>query len=363
MSQYYFDHVVIGGGLAGLAAASSLLGAERSVCLIEKESIASGASGTPLGLVNPATGRYATKSWRAEDCYKAVYNDLKKVSAGSGRSIFRENGVLRPALTNKIADRMQENTLESNWPEDWAEWISQEKIHDSYKGLNVTNGGVWLPIGLTVDIAGYLEHKAVRLQERGLKILIGSEPVVEREDGSWVIRTADHSVNCESVIYAAGHLTKRVSYWDWLPIHSVKGQVARFRTDYAFPYPCSISALGYLGSLNENEFTVGSTYEHKFDHTEPDDYGIRYLKERMKKVVPDLIESGELIGQWAGVRASTPNRKPILGEHPEHPNLYVFAGLGSKGMLYSAYLGDLLAKHILEDGPLPDEISISRISK
>ena len=78
-------------------------------------------------------------------------------------------------------------------------------------------------------------------------------------------------------------------------------------------------------------------------------------------VYPSLFEEAKLIDQWAGVRASTPNKKPILGAHPEIENMFVFAGLGSKGLLYSVYLGKALSDYILHGSAIPKEVSVNRL--
>jgi len=76
-----------------------------------------------------------------------------------------------------------------------------------------------------------------------------------------------------------------------------------------------------------------------------------------------------LKSQWAGVRASTPDKMPIIGPHKTVKNLYLLAGLGSKGLLYSAYLADMLIQNITgsskesESGIIAEEVHIKRYYK
>src|SRR5699024_1516382 len=90
--------------------------------------------------------------------------------------------------------------------------------------------------------------------------------------------------------------------------------------------------------------------------------GADYLKKRLKRMLPDLAKKAKLISQWSGVRLSTPNRKPVAGPHPEYENLYIFAGLGSKGLLYSKFIANHFANYLLNDALLFKEISIKQIS-
>jgi glycine/D-amino acid oxidase-like deaminating enzyme len=59
---------------------------------------------------------------------------------------------------------------------------------------------------------------------------------------------------------------------------------------------------------------------------------------------------------------STPDKKPILGQHPELKKLHVFTGLGSKGLLYSKFLAEHYVEHLTEGTPLFQEINIDRLT-
>lgn len=355
-----YDHVILGGGLAGLALASSLIRRDKRVCLIEKKHIGAGASGTPLGLGNPATGRFGTKVWRAEACYDAVLEDMQEVQKHSEHPFFKKTGVIRPALTEKIVRRMQENLEKRDWREGWIEWLNEDTFRQRFSGMQVLEGGMWLPVGLTVNIGQYLKTKAEMLRSRGLQLYTGQTTKPKPDNGDFVIRLEDKVIRSPKVTYATGYGTQNSDYWSDIDLHPIKGQIARFKAEGGYPYKASISALGYMGSLQEGEFSAGSTYEHHFDDLNPDEYGKDYLRKRMAKVVPGLMHKSEVIGQWSGVRMSAPNKKPVLGEHKNLPGLYLFSGLGSKGLLYSSYLGDMMAAHTEEHTDIPEELSLSR---
>ncbi|MDZ7681126.1 MAG: FAD-dependent oxidoreductase [Fodinibius sp.] len=75
------DFCILGAGLAGLSLADALAEKGFTTTVVDKSTVAAGASGTPGGLVNPATGRRAKKSWRAENCYTAIASEPKKDTA------------------------------------------------------------------------------------------------------------------------------------------------------------------------------------------------------------------------------------------------------------------------------------------
>lgn len=355
------DFCILGAGIAGLSLADALKDQDISGVVIDKDSIASGASGTPGGLVNPATGRRAKKSWKAEQCYEAIAANLEKVQKESEPSFFENNGLLRPALLEKMARKMKDQYESTSWPDGWCQWKSEGEIKEIHPGINCVDGGLWLPIGLTVDVGKYITAYSQFLQNQGVSILFNSEPENISNDKVWHIELKDSTVRARHLIFATGHYITESEYWDWLPVNLIKGQVAKFKSNSPLSFSHSISSLGYIAHLGDNNtFVQGSTYEHNFEHLNPDEGGENYLRKRMRRTLPQLEGESTVINQWAGVRTSTPNYKPILGEHPSYKNMHVFTGLGSKGLLYSKFLAEHYTGHLISGTNLYPEIDITR---
>ncbi|MDR8391845.1 FAD-binding oxidoreductase [Aliifodinibius sp. S!AR15-10] len=360
MSDSSFDYCILGAGLAGLSLADALTERGRTVCVIEKNEIASGASGTPLGMVNPATGRRATKTWRAEQCYRAIYENLWKVNSYSEKPFFKRNGVLRPALTEKIARKMSDQLKKTEWADGWCQWLSKKEIQEKHPGITCVDGGLWLPIGLTVDVAGYLSALARYIESEGATVIEYAEYEFQENGSGWEITLENAGFGCRNLIFATGFGMTTDLMWEFLPLHPIKGQMAIFRPEEPLSFEHSISSLGYIAHIGNNEYAQGSTYEHDFEELEPDEFGEEYLRNRLKRTLPQLEKTSTLVGQWAGARISTPNRKPVLGRHPERNNLYAYTGLGSKGLMYGKYLANHYAEHLLDGKPLFKEVDIKR---
>lgn len=358
-----FDYCILGAGIAGLSLADALQERGQSVCVVEKHQIGAGASGTPGGLVNPATGRRATKTWKAEECYKAISDNLEKVKPYSKEPFFTRNGVLRPAITEKMAAKMWERFQETTWPEGWCQWLTDKEIKDRHPGISCIKGGLWLPVGITVDVAKYLSGLTAFLKEEGIEVYTGNEPVLGQINTHWEIKLPECTFQSQQLIYATGYATLSTEFWRDLPLNPIKGQVARFKVeDTNLSFKHSVSSLGYIANLKSNgTFIQGSTYEHDFENVEPSKFGEDYLRKRLRRTLPELESHSKIIGQWAGVRVSTPNRKPVLGRHKEIDNLYLFTGLGSKGLMYGKFLADHLTEHLVSGADLFEEVDIQRL--
>ena len=48
----------------------------------------------------------------------------------------------------------------------------------------------------------------------------------------------------------------------------------------------------------------------------------------------------------------------MIGSHPENENLYVFNGLGSKGVLYAPGVADRLAAFLCENREIEEDLNI-----
>jgi glycine/D-amino acid oxidase-like deaminating enzyme len=358
------DYCILGAGIAGLSLADALADHDISCIVVEKNAVGSGASGTPGGLVNPATGRRAKKVWKAERCYEAIAANLEKIQSHSDTSFYWNNGLLRPALLDKMARKMRDQYEATTWPNGWCQWKSKEEILEIHPGIKCVGGGLWLPIGLTVDIGSYIKSYADYLEDAGIEIICGESPYPISEDDYWILELNQISIKADQLVFATGHSIATSPFWDWIPLELIKGQVAKFKKERSsLSFSHSISSLGYIANLDEKDsFIQGSTYEHDFTHLNPDAEGESYLRKRLRRTLPQIEEQSKLIDQWAGVRTSTPNYKPILGVHPAYSNLHLFSGLGSKGLLYGKFLAEHYANHLIKSTPLYPEIDINRFT-
>lgn len=364
----HFDFCILGAGLAGLSFAKAIVDqTDFRVVIIDPNGVGGGASGTPVGLANPATGRFANKSWKAEQSLGILEKNFLDVKAFSKKEFYLKTGVVRPAMDARIARRMKENWENTSWPDGWFSWLSEDEINSRFPGLSCTDGGVIVQQAYTVDVPEYLNAITKYLKGKHVHFVTDGDykfksAIPSNEDSAmnWEIQTEDERISVTRLVFTSGIKTRDFKIWNKLPLHPVKGQIALFNLKKPFPYSCSVSALGYFTSLYPNEFVAGSTYEHDFEHEQPDEQGLSFITQRLFRVIPEMEESIEFRSQWSNVRASTPDRMPIIGEHPEINNCFVIAGLGSKGLLYSSLLADELLKHIVSEVPISKEVSIRR---
>lgn len=349
--------IVIGAGLAGLSVAHALLNMGADVTLFDKGKPGGGASGTPAALLNPATGRRANMAWNATETLPFTLSLLEKVQQNSTQVFYERNGVLRPAADRKMAEKMKETFDETSWPDDWVSWLEDHLIQKTITGIHSVDGGLMVHIGATIDSPIFLEQWLKLLTYNGLKWISNKSFLSIKELDS-------SGFGYEFAVWATGSALTESTDWKHIPFHNVKGQTMTLRFQSPLNLPCSVSNLGYFAYLNSspNSITIGSTYEHSFDHVEPDDEAASKLMLKFSKTFPKIKESLFEKKMWAGIRVNVPNRMPVVGVHPLHKNHFVIGALASKGLLHAPWLGMKLAELIAGNSTIPSEVSADRFN-
>lgn len=354
------DYIIIGAGLAGLSLADRLNEKGCRVGIIDNQGVGNGASGIPIGMADPAASRNANLYWETKKCYEALLENLNKLRDCSNAPFFRITGVLRPGISRKRALSLERSFHRQEWPDGWGEWKSEEMVREMSPEVHCVYGALWHPNSIAVAIPQYLKTYCRYLKENRVSFYLLDDYGLEPYENEWRILAHSLELAAKKIIYTTGADTTGIRYWSDLPIHPVKGQVAMFKVSEPLPFSFSISGNGYIGRIENNRFIVGSTYEHDFTHTETDEYGRIYLRRKLRQSLPNIAGKAIMTGQWAKVRASTPNRLPIIGAHRTIRNLFLFTGLGSKGLLYSTYCAGIMAEYLENGRDIDHEINIRR---
>ena len=89
----------------------------------------------------------------------------------------------------------------------------------------------------------------------------------------------------------------------------------------------------------------------------------REVLERMKRRVRGLhpaLSEVQFSAAWGGPIAFAEDAIPLLGVHPRHPRVMVSGGYAGHGVALSVHAGQLLARAIAENHPLPKWGSLTR---
>lgn len=359
------DFTILGAGIAGLSMADTLIMKGKSVAIIDTGIPGSGSSGAPMVLINPATGRRAKLVDYAEQCMLYAEDLLRRTADFGGVSFYSKNGVLRPALTPKLAKDFQRSPEKYDWPDSgWIQWLGQEEFHNKYPFFGEHYGGLEIPVGITIEAGRYIHYLTEYLRSKGLITYFNADYSIHESNPPLfdINIENDRSFTTGSLINATGSAVKHSTEWGFLPVTSIKGQLLHLRFDEPLKLQHSVSSLGYFAYNPDspNRLVAGSTYEHHYDDLDTNMDGMEYLFGKIDRTLPGLRSQPHTVTMWAGERISVTDHNPVAGRHPERKNRYILGALGSKGMIYSRYLAEQLSSLILDDKPVDSVFSTER---
>jgi len=331
---------ILGGGFAGLAVTWFILHytqGSSTVDLYDPEPIAGGASGLSSGLLHPYGGKQAHMSWEAERCMKETHRLITVASQSLSKPIVLSKGILRPALSAQQIQDFQ--SCVHNHAD--TEWWDKKKCETQIEGLQLPKegGALYIKEGLTLDVKTYLQGLWQACALHGTQY-----------HQKAVISQADLAAY-DRILIAMGPLSKNFPALKHLPIQAVKGQILELKwPENVKPIPFSLISKKYIVMRpDQKSCFAGSTYEHKFTTPKP------VKATAIQEIMPDLVtffpslEKAEILAVRAAFRASAPNHLPMVGKISD--KFYFFTALGSKGLLYHAWLGKCVARVLLTKNP------------
>lgn len=322
---------VVGGGFAGLALSWYLLNdfARVEVTLFDPNGYGGEASKISAGILQKYGGLHAKLNRYAEQGNEHTLELISIASKTLNQNIIQSKGLLRVALNDIQVEAFQKcsNTYSDV---DWLNVDDCKKLHPFLPDAP----GIWIHSGLTIDVEAYLRGLFHACKVKGLKLI--QKRVTPEED----------LTDFQAVIFAIGALTASFKFFERFQIHPLKGQLIEIRWPKPIPpLPFSLLSQIYICmSKDKLKAIVGATYEHSYASMFPEPK--RAIEELLPKAIalyPPLAKENCLEVK-AGLRASTPSHLPLI-EHVEK-NIWLYAGLGSRGLLYHGFFAKELVKKI-----------------
>ena len=155
------------------------------------------------------------------------------------------------------------------------------------------------------------------------------------------------------IIFCSG--THQNKWFSWLPIRPLKGETITIQA--GIPQDQIINRGVYMVPIAPGSWRVGSTYNFH------DQYPATTTEGKMELVenVRGLISLDFTVTDHAfGFRPTTPDRRPILGPHPETDRVVAFNGLGTKGISLAPYFSEVLVRWLENEGSINKEVDIER---
>ncbi|VAW14720.1 FAD-dependent cmnm(5)s(2)U34 oxidoreductase [hydrothermal vent metagenome] len=352
--MHYFcgmlDYLVVGLGLAGTSFCEQLEKNGKSYQVISDESqISSKVAG---GLFNPVILKRFTLAWLAKEQLEIAIPFYTRIEERLDVKLISKIPVLR-----RFASIEEQNLwFEASDKPQLKPFLSLE-IHQN------KNPYIDAPFGY-----GEVFHTG-RIDTE--KLLSGYKAYLLQKDMLWQEHfdfscfkvggdsVTYKSIKAQQIIFAEGFGLKQNPYFNYLPLVGTKGEYITIKAP-GLKEKNSIKSSIFCIPLGNDTYKIGANYERKDKTNDPTE---KAKTEILKKLDALITCDYKVIDHVAGVRPTVVDRRPLVGRHPEHENLYVLNGFGSRGFLIAPYVSEQLFELVETQKSLPREVGISRFTK
>ena len=340
--------IIVGFGIAGANLAFALQKKGIDFIVID-ESREVTSSKIAAGLYNPVTGKRVVKTWMADTIFPFARDFYKEVEQTFKIKIRYDRNVYR--LYKDIAD--QNDIISKAYSEKYEGYLNSDFEGEQHeKSLQNHMGGIEVLQSGNVDIKKYLEtyQKSLENEQKFHSEKFEYSALHSSKEGvSYKDITADKIIFCE------GYRAMYNPFFNWLPYAVTKGEMLRIKTNLPRTHIIN-KGFFILPDKDEKTFIIGSSYERVINEE---------LSEKGRLIVSDKLDAllkgeYEIVGQYAAIRPTVRDRRPLIGKHPELPNIYSFNGMGTKGVTLSPFFAQQFTDHLFAGGEINKEADITR---
>lgn len=346
------DLIIVGQGLAGSVLALQCIEKGYSVLVIDQPEL-SASSKVAAGIWNPVVFKRLTKSWMVDELLPELMQFYKKAEVVLGSVLITEREII------KLFSEQQEVELWRKKAEGEMKIYLDPTIYrdNNLKGIRNSAFGYSKVLRAgNLDMKKFLSLTRKHLIEGGA--FLGEEFDYKQLKISEDVSYKNHSA--QRIIFAEGYLIKRNPYFNYIPFRPAKGEVLTITSDDLAIGTSIVNKNAFVMQFGTNRYKLGATYDWTHLNDTTSEVALNELTQKFSK----LSDAGyTVIDQEAGVRPSVVDRRPVIGAHSIHKNVFVFNGFGTKGVMLAPYFAKQLIKFIGLNEPLQEDVNVTRFDK
>ncbi|TAJ77652.1 MAG: bifunctional tRNA (5-methylaminomethyl-2-thiouridine)(34)-methyltransferase MnmD/FAD-dependent 5-carboxymethylaminomethyl-2-thiouridine(34) oxidoreductase MnmC [Gallionellaceae bacterium] len=355
--------LVIGGGIAGCAAAYALAQRGIRVTLIERApQLASAASGNPRGILHARFGAGDNPLHRfVLAAYGYALQWLDEVSPVDG-AMRAECGLLQLAC-KPVEKKRIAHLAEKEWPTHLLQFVDAVQA-GHLAGVEMQYGGLWFPSGGWVVPPALC---AALVRDTRISQRLGHEvAALEQNSTGWRASGLDAqgeawSQEAEVALVCCAHEAKKLAPFAHFPLIPVRGQITVLpETGASKALQTVVCGDGYCAPSVHGAHVIGATHAFEDESTEVRAADHAENLTSLAEYAPSLRQAlgardeAQLNGR-ASIRCSAPGSMPLIGKVQQ--GLYCSLAHGTRGLLTAGIAGEVLAAQVCGQlPPLPASI-------
>jgi glycine/D-amino acid oxidase-like deaminating enzyme len=344
-----YDYIIVGSGLAGFMFAEQLRLHNKSFIVISNQS--QQASVVASGLYNPVVLKRFTATWNA-----AAHLDtaIPKYAALEQLLDLKLDYVLP---IHRVFNSVKE---QNNWFLACDKPLLGKFLNPEL--LTNTNPSINAPFGFgEVNCTGRIDTQALIEAYRNfltqsnqyIEETFNYQDLIEHSEG-----LEYQNLTSQRIVFTEGFGVHKNPYFKYLPLEGTKGELITIHAP-SLKLKSILKSSIFVIPMGDNRYLVGSTYEWTDKTNTPTSEAKTELLEKLARLIDCEFE---VIDQRAGIRPTVVDRRPLVGQHPNHKNMYILNGLGTRGVLVAPAMAEALYNAIENNRSLPKEIDIQRFA-
>ncbi|MCS4305582.1 FAD-binding oxidoreductase [Chryseobacterium sp. BIGb0232] len=340
------DYIIVGDGYAGLFLAHQLIKNNKSFVIFSEGR--KSASQVSAGIINPVVLKKFTTFWKAQEQIDFLKSSLKEIESYTG-----ENYLINAPIHRIFHDENEQKL----WLKKFGNEELSKFLDEKFESLDVVkndfltgkvNQSARLNVnGFFTGLFGYFEKNG---------FLIGEKFEYTKLSPS---ESSYKDFKFKNIIFCEGMGVKDNPYFSEIAVVPNKGHHIKVELSQPIPENITIKKKHFLFPTGNGLYFYGGTYDREQLHHHIDESAVNQLINGLSEFYPYDFEVKEVN---FGFRPTVKDRRPIIGRHEIHHNLYVFNGLGARGILNGCYFSRDLFRFMEEGIPLHEEVSSERFS-
>jgi glycine/D-amino acid oxidase-like deaminating enzyme len=341
------DYIIVGNGLAGISFSEIALKANKKILVFDNNSQPS--SRIAGGLYNPVVLKRFSEVWKAKEQLEFAFPLYHQIE--DKLNVVFDYKI--PILRKLTSIEEQNNWFQAADKPNLAPFLNPKLVNKKYQNIQAP-----FHYGL-VNETGYLNINTLILSYSNYLKSLGS--LVEATFDYIAIQFLDNHISyngieAKHIIFAEGFGLHANPYFNDLPLDGTKGELLIIKAPNLY-LDVVIKSSVFILPIGNDLYKVGATYDWKDKTNIPTERGKQELVEKLKDIISCDFE---IVEHFGGVRPTVKDRRPLVGKHPNHPQLHILNGLGTRGVMLGPYLANQLFQHIEFKIPLEQEIDIIR---
>jgi len=323
---------VVGAGIAGSSVALALCNQGIEVQLFDQASDpAAGASGNWVGAFHPHITRGDSPLSRLSRL--GFEHTVQALEALSLQGLLEKGvdwdtpGHLQTVPLEEF-ERTQDTLAQLNFPPELVRWVQPNEV------LPTPLGGLFFPKGGWVKPARWVQ---ANLQACG--------GLLSTHFDCRLTDIAALRARFDAVVVCCAEQSLELAPIEGARAGAVKGQISKLSTTRKPGLVLSGESYA-IAPAAENWMVLGATYERPVLDLNPTTKADELNIARFKAAFPDL-PVGELLDHRCAVRSVWHDRLPAIGPVPDMPDVYMSTGFASRGLLWAALGGWIVAAHCM----------------